>query len=66
MIGLPSIPGDETKYVILLEEIVIRFISRLFSGREIVCAYPYRITRNADLTIEEEEAQDLLLEIEKS
>lgn len=66
IVELPAMPGDETKYVILLEEIVIRFINRLFSGREIICAYPYRITRNADLTIEEEEAQDLLLEIEKS
>ena len=31
----------------------------------IVCASPFRIMRNADLTIEEDEAEDLLKEIEK-
>jgi len=66
MIELPSASGDENKYMILLEEIVIYFINQLFTGREILCAYPYRITRNAGLSIDEEEAQDLLLEIEKS
>ena len=29
-----------------------------------ICAYPYRIMRNADLTIDEDEAADLLKEIE--
>lgn len=31
-----------------------------------VCAYPYRIMRNADLSFDEDEAEDLLKEIEKS
>ena len=31
----------------------------------IVCAHPFRIMRNADLTIDEDEAADLLKEIEK-
>ena len=30
-----------------------------------LCAHPFRITRNADLEIDEDEAEDLLLEIEK-
>ncbi len=49
-----------------LEDLLLAFLHRLFPGREIVAAHPYRITRNADLTLEEEEAQDLLIEIEKS
>ena len=32
--------------------------------RSILCAYPYRIMRNADLTIDEDEASDLLKEIQ--
>ena len=32
---------------------------------EVLCAFPYRVMRNADLTIEEDEAADLLMEIEK-
>ena len=33
---------------------------KLFLNYDVVCAYPYRIMRNADLTIDEEEAADLL------
>ena len=54
----------ETK-LILLEEVIERNISKLFLGYDILCSAPYRIMRNADLTIEEEEAEDLLKEIEK-
>lgn len=57
---------QQDRYVIFLEEIIMMYLHRLFAGHKIICAYPYRITRNADLSIEEEEAEDLLLEIEKS
>ena len=53
------------KKVILLEEIIERNIQKLFLSNDIVCAYPFRIMRNADLTIAEDEAADLLKEIEK-
>ena len=56
--------GDVQK-VILLEEIIERNMKRLFLNYDIVCAHPFRIMRNADLTIEEDEAADLLKEIEK-
>lgn len=59
------IPGEEGKKVILLEEVIERNIHKLFLNYDIVCTYPFRIMRNADLTIEEEEAEDLLQEIEK-
>ena len=32
---------------------------------EILSVFPYRVMRNADLTIEEDDAADLLIEIEK-
>jgi len=56
--------GKERK-IILLEEIIERNIEKLFLNYHIVCAHPFRIMRNADLTIEEDEAADLLKEIEK-
>lgn len=59
------IPSTGEKKVILLEEIIERNIHKLFLNYDIVCTYPFRIMRNADLTIEEEEAEDLLEEIEK-
>lgn len=64
-IKIPSQEGSKAQYV-LLENIIIKFIDRLFIGNKVICAYPYRITRNSDLSFDEEEAHDLLLEIEKS
>lgn len=55
----------EVQKVILLEEVIERNMKRLFLNYDIVCAHPFRIMRNADLTIEEDEAADLLKEIEK-
>ena len=60
-----ELPCAEGKKVILLEEIIERNIQKLFLNYDIVCAHPFRIMRNADLTIEEDEAADLLKEIEK-
>lgn len=60
-----EIPASEGRAVILLEEIIERNIHKLFLNYDIVCAHPFRIMRNADLLIEEEEAGDLLEEIEK-
>ena len=62
---LVEIPSEEGRKLILLEEVIERNIHKLFLNYDIVCTYPFRIMRNADLTIEEEEAEDLLQEIEK-
>ena len=50
---------------ILLEQIIEKNMERLFLNYDVICAYPYRIMRNADLTIDEDEAEDLLQEIQK-
>ena len=64
VISIPSEKeGDTTE--ILLEEIIERNIDKLFLGYNVVCAHPYRIMRNADLAIDEDEAEDLLVEIQK-
>ncbi len=64
IVQLPS-GNDKEKKVILLEEVIERNIQKLFLNYDIVCSYPFRIMRNADLSIEEDEAEDLLKEIEK-
>lgn len=64
IVPLPSGEGAE-KTVILLEEIIEKNLDKLFLNNKVICSYPYRIMRNADLTIDEEEAEDLLQEIEK-
>lgn len=57
--------GVEQRVVILLEEIIERNMPSLFLNYDIVVSHPFRIMRNADLTIDEEEAVDLLEEIQK-
>lgn len=57
--------GENILTVILLEEIIERNIHKLFLNYDVLCVHPFRITRNADLAIDEDEAEDLLLEIEK-
>ena len=56
---------NDVQKIILLEEVIERNMEKLFLNYDIVCAHPFRIMRNADLTIEEDEAADLLKEIEK-
>ena len=56
-------PGDVT--IILLEQVIERNLGKLFSGYEVICCSPYRIMRNADLPIDEDDAEDLLSEVEK-
>lgn len=60
-----ELPGEEGTRIIFLEEIIERNIQKLFLNHTILCVYPFRIMRNADLSIEEEDAEDLLIEIEK-
>ena len=62
-----SIPAgkDGGKAVILLEDVIAGNMDKLFLSYDILCVHPYRIMRNADLTIDEDEASDLLEEIQK-
>lgn len=57
--------GVKSQTFILLEQIIEKNIDKLFLNYKVLCAYPYRIMRNADLTIDEDEAEDLLKEIQK-
>ena len=59
IVPLPAEEG-EGKKVILLEEIIEKNLQKLFLNNRVICAHPYRIMRNADLSIDEEEAEDLL------
>lgn len=74
MVQVPSViprvvelPPDSEgrRSVILLEEIIERNIGGLFLSYNVICAHPFRVMRNADFTIDEDEADDLLTEIEK-
>ncbi|MCI8822469.1 MAG: RNA degradosome polyphosphate kinase [Lachnospiraceae bacterium] len=64
IILIPPAQKDGTS-VILLEDMIARNMSQLFLSYDVLCVHPYRIMRNADLTIDEDEASDLLKEIQK-
>ena len=49
-----------------IEEVIRMNIAKIFPGYRVIDCVPYRITRDGDLTIDEEEAEDLLAEIKKS
>lgn len=60
-----EIPDEKERVFIFLEEIIERNIEKLFLNYDVLCIHPFRIMRNADLSIGEDEAEDLLKEIEK-
>lgn len=49
-----------------IEQVLAAHLPALFHGLEVVEAYPFRITRDADMEIEEDEADDLLRTMEQS
>lgn len=64
IVTIPSEKEGET-CIILLEQIIEKNIQKLFLNYKVLDATPYRVMRNADLTIDEDEAADLLIEIER-
>jgi polyphosphate kinase len=56
-------PQAPARYV-WLEEVIAAHVGALFPGLQAVAAYPFRVTRNADIEIQEDEAEDLLRTVE--
>lgn len=60
------LPNEDNKQkFIFLEDVISNFTHKLFTGYAVSSVTRFRITRNADLTIHEEGARDLLKVIEK-
>ena len=57
---------EPDKRYILIEDIIKPLAHELFPGNKVLGAFCFRITRNSDLDIDEEDAHDLLNEIERS
>ncbi len=62
---LPRLIEVEPNHFVLLDQIIEANLDVLFSGMEILEHHLFRVTRNADLAIEEDEADDLLMAIEE-
>lgn len=63
-IELPT-QSEHKRLFIFLEDVISFYIHKLFTGFTVKSVTQFRITRNADMTIHEEGARDLLREIEK-
>lgn len=64
-IPVPSHRNSRRMTYVLLEDLIKQHIGLLFSGYATESVHAFRVTRNSDLTINEDEAEDLLLELEK-
>ncbi|MFA4965555.1 MAG: polyphosphate kinase 1 [Thermoleophilia bacterium] len=60
----PAAGGPEGWFT-WLEQIIAAHLDTLFPGLEVVASYPFRVTRDAELAIQELEADDLLETIER-
>ena len=58
-------PSDRGHSYVLLEDLIRHFISDFFPGREIVECIAFRITRNADIELQEDAASDLMVGMEE-
>jgi polyphosphate kinase len=50
----------EPNHFVTIESVVVNFVDELFSGHKLLSSLAFRVTRNADIAIEEEEADDFL------
>lgn len=59
------VPVEPGRRLIWLEEVIAANLSALFPGYDILESYPFRVIRDADMEIQEDEAPDLLETIEQ-
>ena len=64
LVPLPTTEGGPTRFA-WLEDVIGLHVASLFPGTAIETCYPFRVTRNWDLNLDEEDADDLLKLIEK-
>jgi polyphosphate kinase len=58
------IPLAEGRYV-ALEDVIAHHLDQLFTGMQVVGHHTFRVTRNEDVEVEEDDAENLLLALEK-
>jgi len=64
LVSLPNRVKEHHDFI-FLSRLIMEFVGSLFPGVVVTGAHPFRVTRNGDLYIDEEEAQNLLRTIEE-
>jgi polyphosphate kinase len=60
---VPASEGNTNRFV-ALEDVIAAHLDMLFPGMELLEHHTFRVTRNADLTLNDEDAEDLLIAVE--
>jgi polyphosphate kinase len=64
IIRLPATDGSGITHFVFLSAVISTFISQLFSGMTVEGAWQFRVTRNSDLFVDDDEVDNLLRAIE--
>lgn len=64
--GEEELPPGREAHLVWMEDVIAANLDLLFPGHEVEAAYPFRVTRDADQEIEEDEAGDLLTTIQEN
>jgi polyphosphate kinase len=61
-------PGQDSceRHFVWLEQVIVEHLPRLFPGMQVLEAHPFRVTRDAEVEIQDLEAEDLLESVERS
>jgi polyphosphate kinase len=57
--------GDTVVHYVYLEDLISANLDKLFPGMDVIASSPFRITRDADIDIEVDDASDLLTTVEE-
>src|SRR6185436_18722580 len=60
-----TLPAERGYAFTLLEEVVSIFVEKFFPGERVLECVPFRITRNADIALQDDSAADLLTDMEE-
>ena len=60
-----TVPGSELFSFMYIEEVMTMFLSQIFGGQEVLEAVPFRVTRNGDVSIDEDSRADLLIDMQE-
>ncbi|HUP92195.1 MAG TPA: polyphosphate kinase 1 [Solimonas sp.] len=65
LIRIPAtVPGSGPHDFVFLSSVIHAYVDELFPGMQATGCYQFRVTRNSDLLVDEEEAEDLLVALE--
>lgn len=63
---ITEVPCEAKRTFVFLEDIIASHCADLFNGCQILDMVPFRVTRDSDLDVDEDDIDDLLKEVEKS